>query len=118
MGDGAEEVVVLLVEAPEDVDVTVLDVVDVELEVLVTATNCDLVSSQTANGSGSDGSSSNRSIPLSQQLAAPPSQQNDVSLPVALAQGIRLGPIPWSMLGPDRLANTNHARRPRVSRTS
>ena len=70
------DVVVLLVVVDDEEEI-----VDVE----VTLTNRDSVSSQMANGCGFEGSSSNRPSPVSQQPGEW-SQQKDVSLPVTLEQ--------------------------------
>lgn len=79
---------VVLLVALVDIDVVVLAIVDMEVVVAVTATNRVCSSSQIANGCGFEGSRSNRSMPRSQQPSVF-EQQNDVSLPVTLAQDIK-----------------------------
>jgi hypothetical protein len=77
------------------VGVVVADVVDVELEAVesgFTTLNRDILLSQVAHGSGFGGSTSIRSMPVSQQSAAAWSQQKDVLVLVTLLQDIKSGP--------------------------
>ena len=89
------------VVAVDSAGAVVLAVVEAELGAVVvvfaverglTTTNWDFKLSHVAQGSGFEGSSSNRPSPESQQPTVW-SQQNDVSLPVTLPQDIRSGPI-------------------------